>query len=137
MFLVLITKNFVNAQELPIGRFVGTSFSLEKNGVSFLTNKDLYYHSANLKIIRISEDIYELTLSVYLQRTPETKTLSDTRVDKYQVIWKDKRAGVLINKKKEHFRELSEFLLFNDTLTIKSRVSRNGVIETHSYKRDK
>ena len=38
------------------------------------------------------------------------------------------------NQKKEHSEELSEFLLSNEKLIIKSEISRNGVIETQSFK---
>ena len=133
LILVFFLKSFASAQELPIGTFPSISFSLEKNGASILTNKDLYFHDAHLKIRKVSESIFELTISIYLQKTINSKTVRDTRVDKYKVIWKSPNNGILINQKKEHSKELSEFLLSKEELIIKSEISRNGVIETHSY----
>ena len=132
--LVIFLKNFASAQELPIGTFPAIGFSLEKNGTPILTNRDLYYHDAHLKISQVSDRIYEFTISIYLQKTKNSKTFRDTRVDRYKVVWNGKNRGILINQKTEHSNELSEFLLSNEKLVIKSEISRNGIIETHSYK---
>ena len=132
--LVIFLKNFASAQELPIGTFPAIGFSLEKNGTPILTNSDLYYHDAHLKISQISDRIFEFTISIYLQKTKNSKTFRDTRVDRYKVVWNGKNRGILINQKTEHSKELSEFLLSNEKLLIKSEISRNGIIETHSYK---
>ena len=86
ILLVFCTKIFGDERELPIGRFNGIGFSLEKNGVSILSHKDFYYHDSILKIKKISPDIYELNVSVYLQKTQGSKALSDNRVDRYKVI---------------------------------------------------
>ena len=138
LFLVFILlfflKSLASAQELPVGTFPSISFSLEKNGMPILTNRDLYYHEAHLKISQISDRIFEFTISIYLQKTKNSKTFRDTRVDRYKVVWNGKNRGILINQKTEHSKELSEFLLSNDKLLIKSEISRNGIIETHSYK---
>ena len=131
---VIFLKNFASAQELPIGTFPAIGFSLEKNGTPILTNRDLYYHDAHLKISQVSDRIFEFTISIYLQKTKNSKTFRDTRVDRYKVVWKGKNRGILINQKTEHSKELSEFLLSNEKLLIKSEISRNGIIETHSYK---
>ena len=131
--LIFCTKIFAGERELPIGRFNGIGFSLEKNGVSILSHKDFYYHNSNLKIKKISTDIYELAVTVYLQKTQGSKALSDDRVDRYKVIWKSDLMGALINEKIEYKRDVSEFLLSNDTLIIKSQIADNGVIETQSY----
>ena len=134
IILVIFFKNFASAQELPIGTFPAISFSIEKNGSPILTNRDLYYHNAHLKIRKVSDNIFEFTISIYLQKTKNSKTFRDTRVDRYKVVWNGKNRGILINQKKEHSKELSEFLLSNEKLLIKSEISRNGIIETHSYK---
>ena len=136
IILVIFFKNFASAQELPIGTFPAISFSIEKNGSPILTNRDLYYHDAHLKIRKVSDNIFEFTISIYLQKTSNSKTVRDTRVDSYKVIWKTKNKGILINQKKEHSKELSEFFFSNEKIIIKSEISRNGVIETHSYKID-
>ena len=130
----IFLKNFASAQELPIGTFPAIGFSLEKNGTPILTNRDLYYHDAHLKISQISDRIFEFTISIYLQKTKNSKTFRDTRIDRYKVVWNGKNRGILINQKTEHSKELSEFLLSNEKLLIKSEISRNGIIETHSYK---
>ena len=134
ILLVFCTKIFADERELPIGRFIGIGFSLEKNGVSILSHKHFYYHDSNLKIKKISPEIYELTVTVYLQKTQGSKALSDDRVDRYKVIWKSDSMGALINEKIEYKRDISEFLLSNDTLIIKSQIADNGVIETQSYR---
>ena len=134
LFLFFCTRIFANEKELPIGTFHGIGFSLEKNGVSILSHENLYYHASNLKIKKILPNIYELTTSVYLQKTRGSKALSDNRVDRYKVIWKTKFMGSLINEKVEYKRELSEFLLSNDKLIIKSQLAANGIIETQYYK---
>ena len=128
------TKIFANEKELPIGTFHGIGFSLEKNAVDILTHHNLYYHNSNLKIKKISPNIYELTTTVYLQKTQESKALSDNRVDRYKVIWKTEFMGSLISEKVEYKRELSEFLLSNDKFIIKSQIADNGIIETQSYR---
>ena len=81
LLLVFCTKIFASEKELPIGTFHGIGFSLEKNGVSILSQEDFYYHDAHLKIKKISSDIYELIISVYLQKKKDSKALSDYRVD--------------------------------------------------------
>ena len=133
ILLVFCTKIFAEGRELPIGKFNGIGFSLEKNGVSILSHKDFYYHHSNLKIKKISPDIYELAVTVYLQKTLGSKALSDDRVDRYKVIWKSDFLGALINEKIKYKRDISEFLLSNDTLIIKSQIADSGVIETQSY----
>ena len=134
-FLILIfsTSLFASERELPVGTFPGISFSLDKNGVSIFSNEDVHYHKSTLQIKKISGHIYEFVIAVYLQDTPKSKALSETRVDRYKVIWKSDSMGALINEKIEYKRDISEFLLSNDTLIIKSQIADNGVIETQSY----
>ena len=134
LLLFFCAKIFANEKQLPIGTFHGIGFSLEKNGVSILSHEKFYYHYSNLKINKISPNIYELTTSVYLQKTQKSKALSENRVDRYKVIWKTEFMGSLINEKVEYKRELSEFKLSNDKLTIKSKISANGIIETQYYR---
>ena len=135
-FLILIfgTNLFASERELPVGTFPGVSFSLEKNGVSIFSNKDVHYHKSTLQITKISSHIYEFTINVYLQDTPESKALNDSRVDRYNVIWRSETMGTLINERVEYDKELTEFLLLAGNFTIKSWVSTSGVIETQTYK---
>ena len=135
-FLILIfsTDLFASERELPVGTFRGVSFLLEKNGVSILSNKNVHYNKSTLKITKVSSDIYDFTFAVYLQLTPEAKALTDTRIDRYKVIWKSETMGALINQREEYEKELSEFLLLADKFTIKSLVSTSGIIETQTYK---
>ena len=134
-FLIFIfsTASFASERELPAGTFRGVSFSLEKNGVSILSNKDVHYNKSTLKITKVSSDIYDFTFAVYLQLTPEAKALTDTRIDRYKVIWKSETMGALINQREEYDNELSEFLILADKFTIKSLVSTSGIIETQTY----
>ena len=69
-----------------------------------------------------------------MQKTPKSKALSETRVDRYKVIWKTENMGFLINERIEYDKELSEFLLLADNFTIKTLVSNSGIIETQTYK---
>ena len=69
-----------------------------------------------------------------MQQTPNSKTLSDTRVDRYKVIWRSETMGELINERVDYEKELSEFLLLGGNFTIKSLVSQSGIIETQTYK---
>ena len=135
-FLIFIfsTALFASERELPAGTFRGVSFSLEKNGVSIFSNKDVHYNKSTLKITKVSSDIYDFTFAVYLQLTPEAKALTDTRIDRYKVIWRSETMGALINQREEYDKELSEFLLLADKFTIKSLVSTSGIIETQTYK---
>ena len=135
-FLIFIfsTALFASERELPAGTFYGVSFSLEKNGVSIFSNKDVHYNKSTLKITKVSSDIYDFTFAVYLQLTPEAKALTDTRIDRYKVIWKSETMGALINQREEYDYELSEFLILADNFTIKSLVSTSGIIETQTYK---
>ena len=135
-FLILIfsTKLFASERGLPVGTFPGVSFSLEKNGVSIFSNEDVHYHKSTLQIKKISGHIYEFVVAVYLQDTPKSKALSETRVDRYKVIWKGENKGSLINERIEYDKEISEFLLLSGNLTIKSLVSTSGIIETQTYK---
>ena len=71
--LVIFFKSFASAQELPIGTFPAIGFSLEKNGTAILTNRDLYYHNAHLKIREVSDSVFELTISIYLQKQSTQK----------------------------------------------------------------
>ena len=69
-----------------------------------------------------------------MQQTPNSKALSDTRVDRYKVIWRSEAMGELINERVDYDKELSEFLLLGGNFTIKSLVSKSGIIETQTYK---
>ena len=135
-FLIFIfsTASFASERELPGGTFRGVSFSLEKNGVSIFSNKDVHYNKSTLQITKVLSDIYDFTFVVYLQHTPESRALTDTRIDRYKVIWRSETMGALINQREEHDKELSEFLLLADKFTIKSLVSTSGIIETQTYK---
>ena len=134
LIFIFHTNLFASERELPIGTFRGISFSLEKNGEAIFSNKDVHYNKSILQITKVSSDIYDFTFAVYLQHTPEARALTDTRIDRYKVIWKSETMGALINQREEYDKELSEFLLLADTLTIKSLVSTSGIIETQTYK---
>ena len=73
-------------------------------------------------------------VSVYLQYTPDSKALTETRIDRYKVVWKSETMGALINQREEYNDELSEFFILADNFTIKSLVSTSGIIETQTYK---
>ena len=134
-FLILIFSKdlFASERELPIGTFHGVSFLLEKNGVSIFSNKDVHYNKSTLQITKILGDIYDFTFAVYLQHSPESGALTDTRIDRYKVIWESDTMGALINQREEYDKEISEFLLSADIFTIKSLVSTSGIIETQTY----
>ena len=135
-FLILIfsTDLFAGERELPVGTFRGDSFSLEKNGVLIFSNKDVHFNKSTLQITKVSSHIYDFTVAVYLQYKPDSKALTDTRIDRYKVIWKSETMGALINQREEYDNELSEFLILADNFTIKSLVSTSGIIETQTYK---
>ena len=134
LIFIFSTDLFASERELPVGTFRGISFSLEKNGEAIFSNKDLHYNKSTLQIKKVLSDIYDFTFAVYLQHTPESRALTDTRVDRYKVIWKSETMGLLINQREEYDEELSEFLLLADKLTIKSLVSTSGIIETQIYR---
>ena len=79
-FLIIIfsTDIFASERELPVGTFRGFSFSLEKNGVSVFSDKDVYCNKSTLQITKVSSHIYDFSFAVYLQFTPDSKALSDT-----------------------------------------------------------
>ena len=133
VIFIFSTDLFASERELPVGTFRGISFSLEKNGQAIFSNKDVHYNNSTLQITKVLSDIYDFTFAVYLQLTPESKALTDTRIDRYKVIWKSETMGALINQREEHEKELSEFLLLSDKFTIKSLVSTSGIIETQTY----
>ena len=134
-FIILFfsTDLFASERELPVGTFRGISFSLEENGEAIFSNKDVHYNKSTLQITKILSDIYDFTFAVYLQHTPESRAITDTRIDRYKVIWKNETMGVLRNQREEYDKELSEFLLLADKFTIKSLVSTSGIIETQTY----
>ncbi len=129
VIFIFSTDLFASERELPVGTFRGISFSLEKNGKAIFSNKDVHYNKSTLQITKVLSDTYDFTFAVYLQHTPETRALTDTRIDRYKVIWKSETMGVLINQREECEKELSEFLLLSDKFTIKSLVSTSGIIE--------
>ena len=133
VIFIFSTDLFASERELPVGTFRGISFSLEKNGKAIFSDKDVHYNKSTLQITKVLSDIYDFTFAVYLQHTPESKALTDTRIDRYKVIWKSETMGALINQREEHEKELSEFLLLSDKFTIKSLVSTSGIIETQTY----
>ena len=135
-FLIFIfsTDLFASERELPVGTFRGISFSLEKNGEAIFSNKDVHYNNSTLQITKILGDIYDFTFAVYLQHSPKSRAITDTRIDRYKVIWKSENMGSLINERIEYDKELSEFLLLSGNFTIKSLVSTSGIIETQTYK---
>ena len=134
VIFIFSTDLFASERELPVGTFRGISFSLEKNGKAIFSDKDVHYNKSTLQITKVSSHIYDFTFAVYLQHSPESRALTDTRIDRYKVIWESETMGALINQRKEYYKELSEFLLLADTLTIKSLVSTSGIIETQTYK---
>ena len=87
-FLIFIfsTDLFASERELPVRTFRGISFSLEKNGQAIFSNKDVHYNKSTLQITKVSSYIYNFTFAVYLQFTPNSKALTDTRIDRYKVI---------------------------------------------------
>ena len=133
VIFIFSTDLFASEREIPVGTFRGISFSLEKNGQEIFSNKDVHYNKSTLQITKVSSDIYDFTFAVYLQHTPEARALTDTRIDRYKVIWKNETMGALINQREEYEKELSEFLLLSDKFTIKSLVSTSGIIETQTY----
>ena len=133
VIFIFSTDLFASERELPVGTFRGISFSLEKNGQEIFSNNDVYYSKSTLQITKVLSDIYDFTFAVYLQHTPESIALTDTRIDRYKVKWKSETMGVLINQREEYEKELSEFLLLSDKFTIKSLVSTSGIIETQTY----
>ena len=133
VIFIFSTNLFASERELPVGTFRGISFSLEKNGQEIFSNKDVHYNKSTLQITKVLSDIYDFTFAVYLQHTPESRALTDTRIDRYKVIWKNETMGALINQSEEYEKELSEFLLLSDKFTIKSLVSTSGIIETQTY----
>ena len=133
VIFIFSTNLFASERELPVGTFRGISFSLEKNGQAIFSNKDVHYNNSTLQITKVLSDIYDFTFAVYLQNTPESRALTDTRIDRYKVIWKNETMGELINQREEYEKELSEFLLLSDKFTIKSLVSTSGIIETQTY----
>ena len=133
VIFIFSTDLFASERELPVGTFRGISFSLEKNGQAIFSNKDVHYNKSTLQITKVLSDTYDFTFAVYLQHTPESRALTDTRIDRYKVIWKSETMGALINQREEHEKELSEFLLLSDKFTIKSLVSTSGIIETQTY----
>ncbi len=133
VIFIFSTDLFASERELPVGTFRGISFSLEKNGQTIFSNKDVHYNKSTLQITKVLSDTYDFTFAVYLQHTPESRALTDTRIDRYKVIWKSETMGALINQREEHEKELSEFLLLSDKFTIKSLVSTSGIIETQTY----
>ena len=107
-------------------------FLIRKNGEATYSNKDVHYSKSTLLITKVLSDIYDFTFAVYLQHTPESIALTDTRIDRYKVKWKSETMGALINQREEYEKELSEFLLLADKFTIKNVVSTSGTIEkTH------
>ena len=134
LIFIFSTASFASERELPAGTFRGVGFSLEKNGVSILSNKDVHYNKSTLQITKVSSHIYDFTFAVYLQFTSDSKALNDTRIDRYKVIWESDTMGALINQREEYDKEISEFLLSADIFTIKSLVSTSGIIETQTYK---
>ena len=133
VIFIFSTDLFASERELPVGTFRGISFSLEKNGQEIFSNKDVHYNKSTLQITKVLSDIYDFTFAVYLQHTPESIALTDTRIDRYKVKWKSETMGALINQRKEYEKELSEFLLLSNKFTIKSLVSTSGIIETQTY----
>ena len=133
VIFIFSTDLFASERELPVGTFRGISFSLEKNGQEIFSNKDVHYNKSTLQITKVLSDIYDFTFAVYLQHTPESMALTDTRIDRYKVKWKSETMGALINQREEYEEELSEFLLLSNKFTIKSLVSTSGIIETQTY----
>ena len=135
-FLIFIfsTDLFASERELTVGTFRGISFSLEKIGQAIFSNKDVHYNKSTLQITKVSSHIYDFTFAVYLQFTHDSKALTETRIDRYKVIWKSETIGALINQREEYDKEISEFLLLADNFTIKSLVSTSGIFETQTYK---
>ena len=133
VIFIFSTDLFASERELPVGTFRGISFSLEKNGQAIFSNKDVHYNKSTLQITKVLSDTYDFTFAVYLQHSPESRALTDTRIDRYKVIWKSETMGALINQREEYEKELSEFLLLSNKFTIKSLVSTSGIIETQTY----
>ena len=98
LFLFFCTKIFANEKELPIGTFHGIGFSLEKNGVSILSHKNFYYHDSNLKINKISSNIYELTTSVYSDYVDKNCRMSENFriLGKYSFVYLQKNTSEII-----------------------------------------
>ena len=112
------------ATEFPTGSLEGVGFLVEKGSMKF-TEKDLYVHRASANIVKLSDDTYEITTSVVLQKNPSTRQKTDKRVDVFNVIWETNNSGKLINKSKRYSKDKSTFTVTKDKLIIKSWIERN------------
>ena len=107
-------------------------FTRKKWCINILKLRHSFYKST-IQITKISSHIYDFTVAVYLRYIPDSKALTDTRIDRDEVIWKSETMGALINQREEYDTELSEFLILADNCTIESLVSNSGIIETQRF----
>ena len=113
LFLIFHTNLFASERELPVGTFRGISFSLEKNGEAIFSNKDVHYNKSTLQITKISSHVYEFTIAVYLQETPESKALSETKTLQNVVIATG--GGIVEREENRLFLENEDKVIFLDS----------------------
>jgi len=118
--------------EFPTGTLRGISFSVEKGSRTF-SEKDLYKFHSVAEVTKRPNGEISITMDVTLQRSPKTQARKDKRFDTYQIIWKSEHNGQLINTKSKYGRDISNFSIVGNRLTIKSWIHRNQLWETQTY----
>ena len=132
--LFFSTQSFAN--EFPTGSLKGVGFLVEKGSMK-ITEKDLHIYESSAKIVKRSQDTYEMTINAHLQKSATSRAKKDKRIDVYKVVWKSKNSGMLINVVQTYKEDKSSFTFTDTHLVIKSWISRHQLWETHTYLLDK
>lgn len=130
MTLFYTTQSFAN--EFPTGTLKGVGFLVEKGSMK-ITEKDLYIYKAVAKIAKRSQDTYDMTVNVHLQKNANSRAKIDKRFDVYKIVWDSENSGEMINTNQTYKGDKSNFTFTDTHLVIKSWISRNKLWETHTY----
>jgi hypothetical protein len=124
-----------NAQIFPEGSYRLTGFSVEKNGQVLFDNSQVYSFSSSLKVRNISKDVVQFNGSVKIKPKANAAEMSDSREDRFKVIWETERTGQLKNLNPRLKLDESTFILEEGKFIVRSWIQRHGTWETQYYEK--
>ena len=127
-----LIRSLTLAEEFPYGTFEGVGFLVEKGDIK-LSHKDMHQYKASIRIEKRGKDEIDYTISVTLQKSPDTPVKKDARKDTFLVQWTSQHGGNLINRNDSYKKDRSAFSIENGKLTVKSWIDRNQLWETHTF----
>lgn len=132
-FLITFYAVFSNASEILPGKYIGTGFSVEKDGKVVFTDKMIHKFDSELIVKKIGGSSYQFTVNAEVQQKPNSKIIKDRRVDKFDALWRSETEGRLINKNPQYSKDECRFSYNDSILQIDCWIARHSAWEKQTY----